>query len=165
MALVAFYIQRKNQITLGFLMLSRGNGWNGLKKVCLNSSVIRQMWNSKRVLQESKACQIFRKTNISYRLIRTRTCAYHGVINFRFFVNFGFFFFFFFVTLVLRFALLPYYRRSFIRWIIKIRNTAYVFFLTRNLLGNRCKFAPGSMWNRCFGYISHVLHTLKKIKR
>ena len=31
---------------------------------------------SKRVLQENKASQIFRKTNISNPLIRTRTCAY-----------------------------------------------------------------------------------------
>ena len=43
---------------------------------------------SKRVFQESKACQNFRKTNISYPLIRTPV-----------------------ETLVLRFALLPYYRR------------------------------------------------------
>ena len=36
---------------------------------------------SKRVFQESKARQNFRKTNISYPLIRTRTCAYQGVRN------------------------------------------------------------------------------------
>ena len=36
---------------------------------------------SKRVFQENKARQIFRKTNISYSLIRTRTCAYQGVRN------------------------------------------------------------------------------------
>ena len=34
---------------------------------------------SKRVLQENKARQIFRKRNISYLLIRTRACAYQGV--------------------------------------------------------------------------------------
>ena len=34
---------------------------------------------SKRVLQQNKSCQIFQKTNISYPLIRTRTCAYQGV--------------------------------------------------------------------------------------
>ena len=39
---------------------------------------------SKRVLQENKARQISRKTNISYPLIRTRTCAYQGVRKFRF---------------------------------------------------------------------------------
>ena len=33
---------------------------------------------SKRVSQENKAPQIFRKTNISYPLIRTRACVYHG---------------------------------------------------------------------------------------
>ena len=36
---------------------------------------------SKRVFQENKARQIYRKTNISYPLIRTRTCAYQGVRN------------------------------------------------------------------------------------
>ena len=36
---------------------------------------------SKRVFQESKARQDFRKTNISYLLIPTRTCAYQGVRN------------------------------------------------------------------------------------
>ena len=39
---------------------------------------------SKQVFQENKARQIFRKTNISYPLIRTRTCAYQGVRNVRF---------------------------------------------------------------------------------
>ena len=34
---------------------------------------------SKRVFQENKACQIFRKTNIFYALIRTRTYVYQGV--------------------------------------------------------------------------------------
>ena len=42
---------------------------------------------SKQVFQENKARQIFRKTNISYLLIRTRTCAYQGVRNVRFSEN------------------------------------------------------------------------------
>ena len=42
---------------------------------------------SKRVFQENKARQIFRKTNFSYPLIRTRTCAYQGVRNVRFSEN------------------------------------------------------------------------------
>ena len=33
---------------------------------------------SKRVFQENNACQIFRKTNISYPLIRRRTCSFLG---------------------------------------------------------------------------------------
>ena len=37
----------------------------------LLSSAIRQQGKSKRVFQENKARQIFRKTNISYPLIRT----------------------------------------------------------------------------------------------
>ena len=48
-----------------------------------------QIW--KRVFQENKAHQIFRKTNISYRLIRTlirtRTCAYQGARNVSFLEN------------------------------------------------------------------------------
>ena len=37
--------------------------------------------NSKRVFQENKARQIFRKTSIFYSLIRTRTCVSQGVKN------------------------------------------------------------------------------------
>ena len=44
---------------------------------------------SKRVFQENKARQIFRKTNISYPLIRTPACAYQGVRNVRFSENFA----------------------------------------------------------------------------
>ena len=39
------------------------------------------------MFQENKARQIFRKTNISYPLIRTRTCAYEGERNVRFSEN------------------------------------------------------------------------------
>ena len=39
---------------------------------------------SKRVFQQNKARQIFRKTNISNPLIRARTCTYQGVRNIRF---------------------------------------------------------------------------------
>ena len=39
---------------------------------------------SKRVLQENKACQIFRKINTSYPQIHTRTCTYQRVRNVRF---------------------------------------------------------------------------------
>ena len=58
---------------------------------------------SKRVFQEYKACQIFRKTNISYPLIRT------GGKKYSLFGKFDVFWFL--ETPVLRFALLPYYRR------------------------------------------------------
>ena len=43
--------------------------------VCLKGRI------SKRVLQENKARQIFRKTKFSYPLIRTRACVYRGVKN------------------------------------------------------------------------------------
>ena len=42
---------------------------------------------SKRVLQENKARQTFRKTNIYFYLIHTRTCAYQGVRNIHFSEN------------------------------------------------------------------------------
>ena len=42
---------------------------------------------SKRVFQENRAHQVFRKTNVSYPLTRTRTCAYYGVRNVRFSEN------------------------------------------------------------------------------
>ena len=69
------------------------------------SSVLRQKGRIlKRVFQEYKACQIFRKTNISYPLIRTggKKCSLFGKFDV----------FCFLETPVLRFALLPYYRRS-----------------------------------------------------
>ena len=63
----------------------------------LNFYIHRLIWNhiagkakgriSKRVLQENKALQIFRKTDISYPLIRTRTYAYQGVRNISFSEN------------------------------------------------------------------------------
>ena len=55
---------------------------------------------SKWVFQENKARQIFRKTNISYPLIQTRT--FFGKFGVPCFLE----------TPVLRFALLPYYRRK-----------------------------------------------------
>ena len=58
---------------------------------------------SKRVFQEYKACQIFRKTNISYPLIRTGGKKYSLFGKFDVFC--------FLETPVLRFALLPYFRR------------------------------------------------------
>ena len=68
-------------------------------------------WISKRVFQENKAPQIFRKTNISYALIHAHTCAYQGVRNVCFSENLTWFVFFF-ETAVLGFALLPYYWRN-----------------------------------------------------
>ena len=64
---------------------------------------------SKRVFQENKARQIFRGTNICYRLIRTRTFAYQGLRNVLFFGKFGVLCFL--KTPVLRFVFLYYYRR------------------------------------------------------
>ena len=63
---------------------------------------------SKRVFQENKARPIFRKRNISYTLIRARTCRYQGVRNVRFFGKFDMLCFL--ETAVLRFALLPNYQ-------------------------------------------------------
>ena len=65
---------------------------------------------SKRVLQKNKEPQIFRKTNISYPLIRTRTCPYQGGEKCSFFFGkFGVLCFL--ITPILRFAYLPYCRR------------------------------------------------------
>ena len=64
---------------------------------------------SKRVFQETKAHQIFRKMNISYSLIRTYVCV-SGGNKCLFFGRFGVLWFL--ETPVLRFALLPYYRRK-----------------------------------------------------
>ena len=71
---------------------------------------------SKRVLPEKKARQIFRRTNIFY----PRTYAYQRVKNVRFFGKFGVLCFL--ETPILRFALLPYYRRVSIgmKWVTRI---------------------------------------------
>ena len=47
-------------------------------------------WISKWVFQENKAIQIFRKTNISYSLMRRPTYAYQGVRNVRFSGSFAY---------------------------------------------------------------------------
>ena len=68
---------------------------------------------SKRVFQESKARQIFRKTNISYSLIRTRShvrVQIRGGKKCSFFGKLGMFCFL--VTPISRLALLTYYRRN-----------------------------------------------------
>ena len=44
-------------------------------------SIIEIIIKKQRVFQERKARQNFQKTNITYPLIRTRTCAYQGVRN------------------------------------------------------------------------------------
>ena len=48
---------------------------------------------SKRLFQENKARQIFRKMKISYPMIHTRTCAYQGVRNVCFLENLAHFVF------------------------------------------------------------------------
>ena len=66
---------------------------------------------SKRVFQENKPYQIFRKTNISEPQIRTRTyVCVSGGKKCSFFGKFGVLCFL--ETLVLRFALLRYYRKT-----------------------------------------------------
>ena len=62
---------------------------------------------SKRVFQENKTRQIFRKTNICNPVIHIRPCTYQGVSNVRFFGKFDVLCFL--ETPILRFALLPYY--------------------------------------------------------
>ena len=60
---------------------SFGKSWGKLYRKCIIVGNKVKGRVSKRVFQENKARQIFRKTNISYPLIRTRTCAYQGVRN------------------------------------------------------------------------------------
>ena len=66
---------------------------------------------SKLMFQENKARKIFRKTDISYPLIRTRTLRmpYPLMYTRKFFKKFGVLCFL--ETPILSFALLPYYRR------------------------------------------------------
>ena len=106
-------------------ILYRGFSWFFWKKIHIKFVGNKaNRWISKRLLQENKARQIFRKTNISYPFIRTRMCAYQGIRHVRFsdvcvsddktYSFFGKFdVLFFLVTNVFRFDFLPYYRRVF----------------------------------------------------
>ena len=73
---------------------------------------------SKRVFQENKARQISRKTNISYPLICTHTCAYYGVRNVLLPENLACFVF---LKPILRFALLLYNQRFYALEILATR--------------------------------------------
>ena len=73
--------------------------------------------------KKNKAHQIFRKTNISNPLIRTYVCVSGGK-KCSFFEKFGVLCFF--ETPVLRFALLPYYRRYVFQIFCKIFSVLYI---------------------------------------
>ena len=62
---------------------------------------------SKRVFQENKAQQIFKKSNVSFTLIHTRRCAYQGVRNVHFSENLSCFVFLKTHFEIHPFALLP----------------------------------------------------------
>ena len=79
---------------LRYLVISFCNGFfaarnsefinNKVKVACCKEEIVGNRAKgriSKRVSQENKARQIFRKTIISYPLIRTRSLAYQGVRN------------------------------------------------------------------------------------
>ena len=76
------------KLSLKSIQIIWGNPYMFLSRICEyfvgNKAKGRIL---KRVFQENKARQIFRKTNISYPLIRTRTCAYQEVRNVRFSEN------------------------------------------------------------------------------
>ena len=59
------------------------NIFSWFETFCFNQFVGNKAkeWISKRVFQENKARQIFRKTKNSYPLTRTRTCAHQGIRN------------------------------------------------------------------------------------
>ena len=88
---------------------------------------------SKRVFQENKARQIFQKTNHSYPLIylrvriRGKKCSFFGRFGVLSFIE----------TPVLRFALLPYYRRLMVR---RERTIFFTEYLYNNLLYKKICF-------------------------
>ena len=101
----------KEQFNL-FFSLRPESGREGSKGIFVGNKAKGQV--SKRVFQENKARQIFWKTNISYPLIRTCRWAYQGGKKCSFFGKFGVLCFL--ETPVLRFALMPYYRRIDLKW-------------------------------------------------
>ena len=81
------------------------------------SSVIRQKVESQNGGYKKRSAPVYRKSNISYPLIRTRTCAYHGVGN----VGFRKIGHAFLVTTALKFTQNSLYdltkcKESFIKW-------------------------------------------------
>ena len=81
-----------------------------IPRQCSISSVIRQKGESQNgCFKKIKYAKFSEKRTILTPLIRTRTCAYQWVRNVRFFGKFDVLCFL--EKLVLRFALLPYYRR------------------------------------------------------
>ena len=79
------------------------------------SSIVRQKGESQNDVSRKKAPQIFRKTNISYPLIRTRTCPYQKVRKCSFFGKFDVLCVL--ETPIMRLAFLSY------RWRFKIYDT------------------------------------------
>ena len=91
---------------------------------------------SKRVFQENKARQIFRKTNISYPLIRARTCAYQGLRKVRFSENLAYFVF----------LKHPFWGSPF--WLITDKQLKKPYIVTSTQLADFLKkHFPSSFWN------------------
>ena len=100
-----FYYWKKFKLFWTFVQTS----WS--KGVGLSRLVVKLGWISKRVFQENKARQIFRKSSISYPLCvsGSKKCSFFGEFGVVSFLE----------TPVLRFALSPYYwRNSFLKWAI-----------------------------------------------
>ena len=92
---------------------------------------------SKRVFQENKARQVFRRTNISYPLMRTRTYAYQRVRNVRFSENLA------------RFVFLkhPFWDSPFCLIIDEFRDCQWLTHCQRFLLQNRKILTMSWAWN------------------
>ena len=85
--IASWSIHNDQHAHLGFIYGSRISYHTGLfpSKYFVSNKVKGRI--SKRVFQENKARQIFRKTSISYPLTRTRMCAYQEVKIVRFSEN------------------------------------------------------------------------------
>ena len=108
---ISWYYQIWNLLTLSFwwsYIMTQAVTWPwGISrdeprgKILFDATMLDIWWENKdysmchivqnkRVLQENKARQIFRKTNNSYPLIRTLACTYQGIRNVRFSETFYF---------------------------------------------------------------------------
>ena len=85
--------------------------------------------------QKTKCGKFSEKMNITYPMIRTCPCTYQGVKNFCFSENLVCCFF---VTSVLRFTLLPYYKRN------------YVFVMKHKVIHNNLRFRNAFLLARLF---------------
>ena len=86
-----FFVLRMLISFLSFFHKKITNIWNNFSINAVRSFQLNKIWQHQAalILNGKKQGQFFRKENVFYTLIFTRTCTYQGVRNVRFFGKFG----------------------------------------------------------------------------